>query len=155
MRTNHDSKVFPLSAPALRAGDAHKEPVFDPIIHENVITIGEARRLRPEVPPEKMKREIQSLLELVNVTPTDEIPRLLGDLERIRVTAFVRLTRRAEEKEELLSVEAAASKLNVSTDYIYRNHAKFSFTRREGRKLLFSSVGLNAYMRKRGALQYA
>jgi len=142
MRTNHESKVFPHPAP-LRASDAQEPPVVAPIMPENLITIGEGRRQKGI-----LKRELQSLLELTNVTPPDELPQLLGDLERIRVTALVRLTRRTEENDELLSVDVAAAKLNVSVDYMYRNHAKFSFTRREGRKLLFSSSGLNAYMRK-------
>jgi hypothetical protein len=99
-----------------------------------------------------LKRELESLLEslleLANVTPPDELAQLLGDLERIRVTVFVRLTApRPGEKEELLTVKQAAPKLNVSTNYMYRNHAKFPFTRREGSKLLFSSSGLNAYIK--------
>jgi hypothetical protein len=154
-RTNYESKVFPHPARALRSSDK-KEPlvVAAPIILENLMTIGEARRLRPAAPPEgNLKRELQSLLELANDTPQAELPQLLGDLERIRVTAFVRLARRRteEEDDELLSVDVAAAKLKVSTDYMYRNHGKFLFTRREGRKLLFSSVGLNAYMRKKYA----
>jgi hypothetical protein len=96
-----------------------------------------------------MKRELESVLELANLTPLDELAQLLGDLERIRVTVFARLMgRRTEENDELLSVDVAAAKLNVSMDYMYRNHGKFPFTRREGRKLLFSSSGLNAYLKK-------
>jgi excisionase family DNA binding protein len=150
MRTNHDSKVFPLPAPSLYSIDAQKELVVDPAIPGRLITIGEPRRLNV-LPATGLKRELQSLLELANDTPQMELPQFLGDLERIRVTALVRLTRRTEENDELLCVDEAAAKLNVSKDYIYRNHSKFSFTRREGRKLLFSSVGLHAYMRKRRA----
>jgi len=136
----------------MRARDAQKEFVVDPAIPENLITIGEPRRLRPGVPPATgLKGELQSLLELANDTPQVELPQFLGDLERIRVTALVRLTRCTEENDELLSVDEEAAKLNVSKDYVYRNHSKFSFTRREGRKLLFSSVGLHAYMRKKHA----
>jgi hypothetical protein len=103
------------------------------------------------MPPVKGELEslLESLLELANVTPPDELAQLLGDLERIRVTVFARLTTpRTAEKEELLSAQQAAPKLHVSANYMYRNHAKFPFTRREGRKLLFSSSGLNAYLKK-------
>jgi hypothetical protein len=95
-----------------------------------------------------LKPELESLLELANITPREELAQLLGDLERIRVTVFVRLTApRPGEREELLSVQQAALRLHVSTNYMYRNHAKFPFTKREGRKLLFSSSGLNAYIK--------
>ena len=80
-----------------------------------------------------MKRELESVLELASTTPREELPQLLGDLERIRVTALDRLTRHTEENDENLSVDAATARLNVSVDYMYRNHSKFSFTRREGR----------------------
>lgn len=100
-----------------------------------------------------LKRELESLLEslleLANVTPPDELAQLLGDLERIRVTVFARLTTpRTAEKDERLSVKQAALKLHVSTNYVYRHHGEFSFTRREGRKLLFSSLGIDAHMKK-------
>jgi hypothetical protein len=147
MRTNCEPRESP---PASGASDAQRESVVDPIM--NLIPFGETRRLHRDVlPASGMKGELQSLLALANDTPQAELPQFLGDLERIRVTAFVRLTKRTDENDELLPVEAAAARLKVSVDYMYRHHAKFSFTRREGRKLLFSSAGLNAYMRKRFA----
>jgi hypothetical protein len=97
-----------------------------------------------------MRRELEPVLQLASSLLPDELPQLLGDLELIRVTAFARLANpRVEQKmDELLSVEQAAARLHVSLNYLYRNHGKFSFTRREGRKLLFSSVGLDSYLRK-------
>jgi excisionase family DNA binding protein len=47
-----------------------------------------------------------------------------------------------------VNVKEAADRLGVSREYLYRNHDKFSFARREGRKILFSSNGLDAHLRK-------
>jgi excisionase family DNA binding protein len=53
--------------------------------------------------------------------------------------------------DELLSVEAAAEWLGVSADYLYRHNGQLPFSRRMGRKLLFSSAGIDAFIRqKRG-----
>jgi hypothetical protein len=41
--------------------------------------------------------------------------------------------------DELLSVDAASRRLGVSKDYLYRHGGDFHFTRRIGRKLLFSA----------------
>jgi excisionase family DNA binding protein len=48
-----------------------------------------------------------------------------------------------------LAVNAAAERLGVSTDYLYRHQDEFPFTRRIGRKLLFSSLGIDAYLKKK------
>jgi excisionase family DNA binding protein len=49
----------------------------------------------------------------------------------------------------LIDVQEASRRLGVSTDYLYRHHHKFPFTRRVGRKLLFSSLGVGQYLRQR------
>jgi excisionase family DNA binding protein len=51
--------------------------------------------------------------------------------------------------EELLTVESAAERLGVSTDYVYRHAEQFPFTRHMGRKLVFSSLGIDEYIRKK------
>ena len=80
-----------------------------------------------------------------------ELPVLLGELEVIRATALLKMTAPSppELRDELLSVSEAAARLGVSTDYLYRHAASLPFTRRIGRKLLFSSRGIDAYMAKR------
>ncbi len=55
----------------------------------------------------------------------------------------------ASTPDELVDVEEAARRLGISTEYLYRHHKKFPFTRREGRKLLFSSAGIAEYLKKR------
>lgn len=54
----------------------------------------------------------------------------------------------APNEERLLDIEEAAARLNISKDYLYRHHKQLPFSRRIGRKLLFSSVGISEYIRR-------
>lgn len=100
-----------------------------------------------------MRNELQSVLAAVRSMSLEQLPDFLGDLEVIRATAMLRLTMPAppctNDHDELLPVEVAAGRMGVSTDYLYRHSARFPFTRREGRKLLFSSQGIDAYIRQK------
>lgn len=91
-----------------------------------------------------MRAELQNVLKAVTEIPPEQLPRLLGELEEIRCTAIARLSAPApaQTQEQLLDVEAAAQRLGVSKDYLYRHHAELPFTRRIGRKLLFSALGI-------------
>jgi excisionase family DNA binding protein len=92
---------------------------------------------------------LQPALELAKTLPADELPRLAAELEEIRVTILARLTSPAvQAPNENLEVPEAAHRLGVSPDYLYRNSKKFPFTRRIGRKLLFSSAGLDSYLKR-------
>ena len=95
-----------------------------------------------------MRAELQAALAAAKDLPADELPHLLGELEEIRCTALARLQAPSPppEEDELLDVTAAAHKLGVSRDYLYRNHARFPFTRRMGKRLLFSRNGLEKYL---------
>ena len=99
-----------------------------------------------------MRAELQSVLESVRQLPPDELPQLLGELETIRATALLKMAAppSAVQHDELLTVQEAAERLCVSTDYMYDHAKEFSFSRREGRKLLFSSQGIDAYIQRRG-----
>src|SRR5271165_4576140 len=103
-----------------------------------------------------MRHQLQLVLMDVKDVPADELPRLLGELEEIRVTAMARLTAPApaqpQKHDELLDTAKAAHRLGISKDYLYRNHRDFSFTRRVGRRLLFSSAGIEKYIRQQGRL---
>ena len=95
--------------------------------------------------------ELQILLALVKELPLQDLPRLLGDLEEIRVTALARLTvpvSAPQQSDELLDTAEAARRLGISRDFLYRNHRQFSFTRRVGRRLLFSALGIDKYIRQ-------
>jgi len=97
-----------------------------------------------------MRSKLEPLLELARTLPRDELPRLLGDLAEISATVTARLVAPAAETkhDELLEVLEAAHRLGVSPAYLYRHSRKFPFTRRMGRKLLFSSAALDGWLRK-------
>ena len=98
--------------------------------------------------------EFQRLLDAVREVPSDQLPDLIGHLETAKAAAWARLTAPAsapQEHDELLDVATAAERLGVSSDYLYRHSREYSFTRRQGRKLLFSALGIDKYIReKRG-----
>lgn len=98
-----------------------------------------------------MTQQIQELLA-PNMT-AEQLLELIGDLEIAKAAALQRLIALSvtpqQTEDRLLNVEEAAERLGMSTDYLYRHKDKFPFTRRMGRKLLFSSVGIDAYIRQR------
>ena len=87
------------------------------------------------------------MLNGVREMTAEQVPELLGELEVVRATAMMRLTAPAPVPQcgELLNIQAAAKRMGVSTDYLYRHAEEFPFTRRIGRKLLFHSGGINQY----------
>ena len=100
-----------------------------------------------------VRQELQLALETARRLTPEELPRLLGELEEIRVIAMTRLTTpsaAAACADELLSVPEAANRLSVSPDYLYRHHKTLPFVRRMGRRLLFSSSGLDKYIAQYG-----
>ena len=95
-------------------------------------------------------RRLEAALDLARTLPPAELPEFLGALETVRVTALARIVAPAVENrpDELLTVEQAAARLNVSENYLYRNSRRLPFTRRVGRKLLFSSAALDAFLKR-------
>lgn len=91
------------------------------------------------------------MLDLARMLPADELPRLLGDLEEVRCIALTRLSTPAiaSTPDELLEVPEAAARLSVSPNYLYRHSRHYPFTRREGRKLLFSAKGIEQYISRK------
>src|SRR5215831_1122142 len=96
-----------------------------------------------------MRTELKPALEAARGIPADELPRLLGELEEIRCTAIARLGSPAAlpQEDRLLGIGDAAEKLGVSRDYLYRNHPSLPFTRRMGKRLVFSSLGIEKYIK--------
>lgn len=102
-----------------------------------------------------MRNELQFALRFAQELPADRLPRFLGDLEEIRCLAMARLIAPAPitaQSDQLLSVEEASSRLRVSKDYLYRHSEDFTFTRRIGRKLLFSSSGIESHIGQQNSL---
>jgi hypothetical protein len=98
-----------------------------------------------------MRTELANALSLARDLPASELPFLLGDLEVIRTIALARLASPPVATEDrMLDVEETAARLHCSPQYLYRHHRKLPFSRQDkiGRKLLFSSAGLDSYLRK-------
>jgi excisionase family DNA binding protein len=98
-----------------------------------------------------MRDSLESVLTLARSLPNEDLPRLLGDLAEISATASARLASPVVEArpDEMLDVEEAARRMGFSKDYLYRHQRKFPFARKIGRKLLFSSVGLEKFLARR------
>ena len=97
-----------------------------------------------------MRQELQVVLRAVREVSTEDLPALLGELEQVRYTAIARLSESANpsprEYDRLVSVEEAADRLGISTDYLYRHADNYAFARRLGGRLLFSSTGMDHFI---------
>jgi excisionase family DNA binding protein len=108
----------------------------------------------PSEVPAGTARLIMKLIQVVEVLPPEELPGFLVALSACLGQLSARLLEAAStpataDRDENLSVEEAARRLGVSPDYLYRNHGRLPFTRRIGRRLLFSSRGLESWNAKR------
>ena len=105
---------------------------------------------RRVVAPAAIRTELQGMLTAAKELPSEELPRLLGELEEVRCTALARLTCAVpvqEHRDRLLNIAEAAARLGVSTDHLYRNGKSLPFARRMGKRLLFSELGIEKYIR--------
>jgi hypothetical protein len=101
------------------------------------------------------RETLETVMQLAHQLAPEELPRFLGQLEEARVTAFARLSAPVpaqQQADELLGVSEASHRLGISRDYLYRHHGEFDFTRRQGKRLLFSASGIERYIRGTGAL---
>jgi hypothetical protein len=98
-----------------------------------------------------MRNTLQPASEAARNLPVEQLPDFIGELESIKAVAWARLIAPAhasQEHDELLDVDAASRRLGVSRDYLYRRHTRLPFARREGRRLLFSALGIDKYIRQ-------
>lgn len=84
----------------------------------------------------------------------DDLPAALGEIERLRVALFARLSAvlspaRSPEPDRLLDVEEASRRLSVSPDTLYRKARDLPFTVRLGHLVRFSSAGIDRFIRTR------
>lgn len=83
----------------------------------------------------------------------DEIITAIGKIEADRARLFAQLIAHEltlEPQDALLTVTEAAHILSVTTDWLYRHAATFSFTIRPGRgQVRFSRTGLQEYLRRK------
>ena len=99
-----------------------------------------------------LRNALQLVLNAARDLPAEELPSLIGELEVVKATAWARLTSPAptqSDHDQLLSVPEAARRLGVSEDYLYTHHREYAFTRRQGRKLLFSALGIDKFIKQR------
>jgi predicted DNA-binding transcriptional regulator AlpA len=103
-----------------------------------------------------VRPQIAALIDLVRTIPVGELPEFIGDVEQVKATAWTRLTmsafREPEQPDRLIDIDEASELLGMSKSYLYRHHEKFPFTKREGRKLLFSLAGIRAYIGRKESL---
>jgi excisionase family DNA binding protein len=109
-----------------------------------------------KVVPELALAELIKNPESIATLPLEAVALIRAELMRLDTLLQIRVSQaggqsRAEGNGEdrLLTVEEAAVKLNLSVDQLYRMAAKLPFTVRLGRKLLFSLVGIERYIRQR------
>jgi hypothetical protein len=98
-----------------------------------------------------MRKELDAALALAKTLPLEDLPVLAGMLEQIRFVILGRLAAPPQEREDkLLNVKQTAKRMHCSKDWLYRNHCKLPFARPHavGGKLLFSSTGLDLYLKK-------
>ena len=94
-----------------------------------------------------------ALAEAVEQAPLAQCPRLLGELERLKASVWMKMTdpipkQAASEQDCLLTAEEVADRLRVTKAYVYKNAGRYSFAIREGRYVRFSQQGLARYIEK-------
>jgi excisionase family DNA binding protein len=96
-----------------------------------------------------LRNSLQPASEAARKLPAEELPDFIGELESIKATAWARLAApTTTPQEQLLGVPEAARRLGVSEDYLYRHQKEYPFTRHQGRKLLFSALGIDKHIRQ-------
>ena len=82
-------------------------------------------------PNRPVRQELEPALAAANTVPMEELPCLIGDLERIRVVALARLIAPVpvSRVDELVGVEEASRRLSISKSYLYRHSGQFPFAR--------------------------
>lgn len=91
---------------------------------------------------------LESVLRQAASTPVSELPQFLGRLETARVTALARLSAPAAVApmaDDWLDAKEAARRLHCSRSFLYHRKT-LPFTRRVGKKLVYSARGIEAYL---------
>ena len=90
----------------------------------------------------------------VATVPPGRIPALLSQLSALQGAMAARLIsadrdETASSEDTLLTVDQAAERLGVSTDWLFRRSRTLPFVVRLGRHLRFSNRGIDRYLRHR------
>ncbi len=97
------------------------------------------------------------LAEAVTEVSPHDVPVLLGHIEQLKAALWARLLgaappdgkNQSADGDTLVDVTEAAQRLSVSEDYLYRRHKRLPFTVRIGKRVLFSSKGIEKYIHQR------
>ncbi len=101
-------------------------PTLDSIAHEPALAV--------PLPPEARAALLAQALAVVGALAAAPILTLAGA---------------GSTEDRVLDVAETARRLDVSQDFVYRNHGRWPFTIRRGRKLGFSEQGLADHLRRR------
>lgn len=96
---------------------------------------------------------LQAIIDAANKAPRDELAALIAGLEHGKALAFSRLATPQsvpKQADELIGIAEASKMLGLTRSFLYHSHGKFAFTRRIGRKLLFSVSGIQKYIEQQG-----
>ena len=108
--------------------------------------------MKVETPVEAIRSAGEAALTL----PPTELPAVLGELERLKGLLWIRLNTplqgspEATEGDRLLGVPEAAVKLGMAPSTLYKTADDYPFTIRQGRRLKFSSYGIERWIQARG-----
>ena len=91
------------------------------------------------------------LAEAVEQAPVAHCPRLLGELERLKASLWLRMTAGNQgaattQQDRLLTADEVAARLRVTPAFIYKKARDYPFTIRQGRYVRFSQNGLTKYL---------
>ena len=94
------------------------------------------------------------LSQAVEHATPDQCPRLMGCLEQLKASLWLRMTTQPShpapmQTDCLLTADEVAQRLNVTKEYVYKNASRYPFTVREGRYVRFSQNGLSRYIDRR------
>lgn len=87
--------------------------------------------------------------------PLEQIPTAIGELEKCKAVLWARLTTpttpttNGGSEDQLLTAEDVSRQTTLSRRWLYRHADSLPFTRRVGRKVLFSSAGLTKWLATR------
>jgi predicted DNA-binding transcriptional regulator AlpA len=95
---------------------------------------------------------VAALSALLDI-PSDEIPGVLGELQRVQTVLWERLraarrTPAAEPSDRLLTVREAAARLSVSVSTLQHRTRDLPFVVRLGRCVRYSERGIEDYIRR-------
>lgn len=98
--------------------------------------------------------DVAALVADPTQVPLERIPEVIGELERAKAVLWSRLTspvpvsqRAADDR--LLSAQQVHEQTQLSVAWMYRHANALPFTRRVGRKVLFSQAGLTKWLATR------